>query len=296
MSFIKGGLNYSDWITTVSPTYAREIQTTALGNGLDGLLTHRKHQLDGILNGVDYEIWNPGKDPFIENHYNTRTIGLKAKNKAALQKQFRLPANRNTPLFGHVGRIVEQKGIDLILDVIPELVSRSAQLIVLGSGNQELEQALLQAQKKYPKNIGVKIGYDEPTAHRLEAGSDIFLMPSRFEPCGLNQMYSLRYGTPPIVRNTGGLADSVVNVSSETLAQRRATGFVFNEASAAAFLETIDRALDIYAQKEVWSGLLQTAMSRDFSWKKSASIYIDLYTKLLGATNVTLQETLHSVV
>ncbi|MFQ5644257.1 MAG: glycogen synthase GlgA, partial [Thiogranum sp.] len=280
MSFIKGGLVFADRITTVSPTYAREIRTAALGCGLEGLLEHRREFLTGILNGVDYRVWSPGRDTLLPYTYTAHRPAAKQKNKTELQKAFGLPVEPGLPLFGHVGRLVEQKGIDLILQLLPELLQRPMQLVILGTGQPALEEALRQAGNSHPEHIGVRIDYDEKLAHLIEAGSDSFLMPSRFEPCGLNQLYSLRYGTPPIVRRTGGLADSVVDASDHALAQHAATGFVFGAASPADLLHAIDRALALYARPEAWRQLMQTGMREDFSWTRSAAAYIDLYGRL----------------
>ena len=281
LSFIKGGLVFANWITTVSPTYAREIRTPGFGCGLEGLLEHRKQQLTGILNGVDYQVWNPGKDQLIEHTYTSRSLRHKAINKRALQKYFDLPENPGLPVFGHVGRLVEQKGVDLIIKLLPRLVQRPMQLVFLGTGNIQLERALGEAQTRHPGKIGVLTAYDEKLSHLIEAGSDVFLMPSRFEPCGLNQLYSLRYGTPPVVRNTGGLADSVVNASSENLQQQCATGFVFDSPEPDALLEAIDRALELYSRPQSWTGLMQAGMRQDFSWTHSAATYMALYENLL---------------
>jgi starch synthase len=282
LSFIKGGLVYADWITTVSPTYAREIRTATFGCGLTGLLAHRKKNLTGILNGVDYQVWNPNKDKLIAQKYTVRTLERKQVNKQALQKAFGLPQKADIPLLGHVGRLVEQKGLDLVLKLIPGLVKRSLQLVVLGTGQPELETALRQAARKYPRQIAVRIDYDEQLSHLLEAGSDIFLMPSRFEPCGLNQIYSLRYGTPPVVRNTGGLADTIVDTSAATLADGSANGFSFEKMNPTALLSAIDRAVSCYADTDTWRQLQSNGMAADYSWSRSASTYVDLYAKVLN--------------
>lgn len=282
MSFIKGGLVFADRLNTVSPTYAREICTPEFGCGLDGLLSRRSDYLSGILNGVDYRVWNPGRDRLIPHTYTARTLRLKQENKIALQESFSLPVKPQTPLFGHVGRLVEQKGVDLILALIPELLQRPMQLVFLGTGEPELETALRQAARKHPSKIGVRIGYDEALAHLVEAGSDAFLMPSRFEPCGLNQLYSLRYGTPPIVRRTGGLADSVVDADAEHLRQGTATGFLFDKAAPPALLHAIDRALNLFAQQRVWKTLIERGMHEDFSWSRSATAYLDLYQRAIS--------------
>ncbi len=279
-SFIKGGLVFADWLTTVSPTYAREIRTPAFGCGLDGLLNHRKANLTGILNGIDYSIWNPGRDPFIAARYNVRTLSRKTNNKLDLQRYFGLPENPDAPLLSHIGRLVEQKGVDLILSTLPELMKRNIQLVVLGTGERDLEKKLKAAKKTYPDQVGVHIGYDEKLSHRIEAGADLFLMPSRFEPCGLNQIYSLRYGTIPVVRDTGGLADTVIDTKEETLQEGTANGFKFTSAKPTALLHAIDRALLLYSHPENWRQVVQTGMAQDFSWKRSAEQYLDLYQRI----------------
>jgi starch synthase len=281
LSFIKAGLVYADALTTVSPTYAAEIRTPEFGCGLDGLLTQRAAQLTGILNGADASVWNPACDPLLDTHFSRDRLMGKDANKQALQHAFDLPAAASTPVFAHVGRLVEQKGIDMLLDILPELMQRPLQLVMLGSGHAHLEAALRAAQVQYPQQLGMRIGYDETLAHRIEAGADAFLMPSRFEPCGLNQIYSLRYGTLPIVRRTGGLADTVVDTTPATLAAGTATGFVFDSASPEALLASIDRALRLYALRTVWTRVVKNAMAQDFSWTRSAQRYLDLYQSLI---------------
>ncbi len=274
LSFIKGGLVYADWITTVSPTYAEEICTPAFGCGLNGLLTHRQDTLTGILNGADYRVWSPAKDKLLPQTYTARTLEDKQVNKRALQKAFGLPELADTPLLGHVGRLVEQKGLDLVLKLIPELVKRQLQLVILGTGQAKLESSLRAAALAHPQQIAVRIEYDEKLSHLLEAGSDIFLMPSRFEPCGLNQIYSLRYGTPPVVRHTGGLADTVTD----------SNGFSFDKIDSAALLNAIDRALESYAETSGWQQLQRNGMAADFSWSRSARVYLELYEQVLSST------------
>ena len=287
LSFIKGGLVFADWISTVSPRYAREIRTPHFGCGLEGLLEHRKSQLSGILNGVDYSTWSPGRDPLIARRYTLRTLRLKLENKRVLQAAFNLPDDPFVPLFAHVGRLVDQKGIDLILDLLPELLERHIQLVIMGTGQPVLEAALRDAGRKHPDRFGVRIEYDETLSHQLEAGADAFLMPSRFEPCGLNQLYSLRYGTPPIVNNTGGLADSVVDASEASLEAGTATGFVFNKPEPEPLLDAIDRALALFAEPDRWKQLVQTGMQQDFSWTRSAAAYLDLYSELVSRFNTS---------
>ena len=284
VSFMKGGLTFADRLTTVSPTYAEEIRTPAYGCGLEGLLQHRAGHLTGILNGVDYGVWDPATDPLLEQHFSRRSLKGKAANKQALQAAFGLPIAPRLPLFAHVGRLVEQKGIDLVLGLLPELLQRPLQLAMLGSGQQYLEAALADAHALHPDRLGLRIGYDEALAHRIEAGADAFLMPSRFEPCGLNQLYSLRYGTLPIVRRTGGLADTVVDATPAHLDAGTATGFVFEAATPEALLGAIDRALALYAQTSAWNRAVKTAMDQDYSWKRSAQAYLALYGRTVAAT------------
>lgn len=277
-SFIKGGIACSDRVNTVSPTYAEEIRTPTFGYGLEGLLKYRGSQFSGILNGIDYQVWDPQDDPHIDTTYSADKFTDKINNKLALQREFGLPENARIQLFGYIGRLVDQKGVDLILQVLPGIMDADAQIVMLGSGNAELERALRKLSSKYHSRIGVRIGYDEALSHRIEAGSDCFLMPSRFEPCGLNQIYSLRYGTVPIVRDTGGLADTVVDVSATSLADGTATGFVFDQPDAASLWEAVERAIDFYHRQDAaWQILATTGMQQDFSWGASAKHYIELY-------------------
>ncbi len=277
LSFIKGGLAFADRLTTVSPTYAREIQTPAFGSGLDGLLRERADRLTGILNGIDVAEWNPATDKHLAQRYSARSLARKKANKLALQQEMRLPGDPERPLIGMIGRLVEQKGFDLALGAWPDLAERQAQLVVLGGGESRFESAWRELQRRYPEQVAVHIGYNEALAHRIEAGADMFLMPSRFEPCGLNQMYSLRYGTPPIVRRVGGLADTVIDAAPETLADGTATGIVFDDATPAALALAVTRALTLYADKHNWRALALAGMRQDFSWRKSAQEYLALY-------------------
>ena len=280
LSFIKGGLVYANLITTVSPTYALEIQTADFGYGLEGLLSHRKEALTGIINGIDTDQWNPQTDPKISEHYDISTLNKKKLNKSALQKTLSLPVDNSIPVFALISRLVEQKGIDLVLECLPVMLALPLQFVLLGTGDKELEQQLSHFAKTHPDKIAITLSYDEVLAHQLEAGADIFLMPSRFEPCGLNQLYSQRYGTVPIVRKTGGLADTVVDALPETLGNKTATGFVFNEATAGTLMEAIKRALIVYSQPEAWKQLQTTGMQKDYSWHNSAKDYMALYEKL----------------
>jgi len=283
-SFIKGGLAFADWLNTVSPTYAHEICSPAFGYGLEGLLRHREDRLSGVLNGIDYQAWDPTSDPHIHQHFDTNTFELKGINKTLLQQEMGLPQDEEALLFGYIGRLVEQKGVDLILDILPKLADQgNVQVIFLGSGAYELEQALQQAQEQYPHMVASYIGYDEPLAHRIEAGVDSFLMPSRFEPCGLNQLYSLRYGTVPIVRRTGGLADTVVDASPRALLDGTATGFVFDDSHSSELWKAVERAIQFYNRpKTWWHKLAVNGMQQDFSWDGSASHYLDIYRQAIA--------------
>ena len=277
LSFMKGGLVFSDRITTVSPTYAREIQTPEFGAGLDKLLTHRRAVLSGILNGIDDRQWDPSVDPYIARRYSADSLQDKAVNKAELQRIVGFSQPDDRPLIAMIGRLVEQKGIDLILDALPRLIELPVRIVALGTGEERYERMLKEWSGQYPDTLKSHIGFDEKLAHQIEAGADIFLMPSRFEPCGLNQIYSLRYGTVPIVRRTGGLADTVVNTSPAALQAGLATGVSFSGTDGDALIEAVERALAHYEDKGLWSKLQQTGMQQDFSWQRSATQYLDLY-------------------
>jgi starch synthase len=289
LSFIKGGIVYADMLNTVSPQYAQEICTPAFGCGLESLLQHRADRLVGILNGADYKEWNPAKDSYIAQRYNAFSLHRKSANKTALQQRFQLPADSAVPLMGMIGRLAEQKGFDLMLAVLPQLVRRPVQLVVLGSGSRQLEEELRQAVAAYPARVAAHIGYHEDLAHQIEAGADIFLMPSRYEPCGLNQIYSLRYGTVPVVHRTGGLANTVIDASDETLRSGAATGFIFDEPTPAALLAALNRALDCYQQPRLWKRLAYVGMQQEFGWRQSAHQYVELYqrTAALAAGRIT---------
>lgn len=284
ISFMKGGLLFSDLITTVSPNYAREIQTLEAGMGLDGVLRKRAAQLHGILNGIDVREWDPERDGHLQHHYSAENLAGKLRNKEALQDELNLPRRPDLPLIGHVGRMVAQKGIDLLLEAcVPFLASGRMQLALVGSGNREYEAAAVALARAYPAYCATAITYNEGLAHRVEAGADMFLMPSRFEPCGLNQMYSLRYGTPPIVHFTGGLADTVVDATPITLANQLATGFTFHPANTLMLTAALERALALYHEpgQERWRAMIQRGMQLDFSWNQSSGAYLDLYRALL---------------
>ena len=281
-AFIKGGLVSADRINTVSPNYAHEIQTPVFGQGLEALLQHRSTRLSGIINGIDERIWNPGTDKLIAQTFNRQQIKKKVINKQALQTHFKLEQQDGVLMLGLISRLAEQKGIDLLIDILPQLMAQAVQLVVLGSGDKAYEQALLAAAERYPGKVGVHIGYDESLAHLIEAGIDAFLMPSRFEPCGLNQMYSQRYGSLPIVSPVGGLLDTVVDATDASLKQSNASGFVMPDVSATALLQTIERANTLYQDQSAWVKLQRTAMQVDFSWENSASAYSELYAQALN--------------
>jgi starch synthase len=280
LSFIKGGLAYADRITTVSPTYAEEIQTAAYGYGLEGLLSYRKDALTGIINGIDADQWNPETDTAISERYTILTLPKKQLNKTALQIRHALPVDDTLPVFVLISRLVEQKGIDMILDCLPEMLTLPLQFILLGKGESRFEQQLTTIANRYPDKIAITLGYDEALAHQLEAGADVFLMPSRFEPCGLNQLYSQRYGTVPIASKTGGLADTVIDALPETLSNKTATGFVFNQATSGSLMEAIKRALLVYSQPKAWKQLQINGMQKDYSWNSSTKEYMALYDQL----------------
>ena len=280
LSFLKAGLFYADAITTVSPTYAREIQRPALGMGLEGLLAERSGVLTGILNGIDTNTWNPAQDERLPRRYDSTSLALKHDNKLALQRRFGLETGRNIPLFATVCRLAHQKGIDLILDIAGSLLTLPAQLLVCGTGDHATEEALRALAGRYPGRVGTFIGFDEELAHLTEAGADAFLMPSRFEPCGMNQMYSQRYGTPPIVHATGGLADSVTDTTPENLRAGTAAGFVFSPGTREALKIALHRVADAFHDPQVWRAIQTAGMRRDFSWTASAARYIDIYREL----------------
>jgi starch synthase len=280
ISFLKAGLFYASHITTVSPNYAKEIQTDDFGMGMHGLLTVRSKDLSGILNGIDMREWNPATDPNLYAPYSADKLDGKAANKLSLQGELGLQCNAKAPLLGMVSRLTQQKGSDVVLEAVPQLLKLGAQFAVLGGGDAKLEAAWRKMAVAHPRQIAVKIGYNEGLGHRIEAGADLFLMPSRFEPCGLNQMYSQRYGTPPVVHKVGGLADTVTNASLENLAIGKATGFVIDQLSRDALVETVRRAMILYRHKLAWQKLMRSGMTRDFGWKQSAHQYLGVYQKI----------------
>lgn len=276
-SFIKGGLAYADKITTVSPCYAKEILQPEYGYGLDGLLKHRQNDLVGIINGIDEKQWNPGTDKHLIQNYNKRSLNKKSINKSALQKEYKLPVDASIPMIGMVSRLVEQKGLDIIIQSLPTLLKRPIQIFILGTGDIHFEIQLTEWVKYYPDRLRVVIGYNESLAHQIEAASDLYLMPSTFEPCGLNQLYSLRYGTLPIATPVGGLADTVIDATEKNIKKGTANGFILKKKSALSLINTIKRSIDTYHDQTIWRKLQINAMSVDSSWKSSAEQYITLY-------------------
>jgi starch synthase len=277
LSFMKAGLRFAERITTVSPGYAREITTPEFGCGLDGVVRDRGAALRGILNGIDTALWDPAADPALAERYDVRSLDGKAACKRALQEAFGLQPERRAPLFGVVSRLTGQKGLDLLLGALPVLLAEGGQLVVQGTGEAALEAAWREAARAHPGRVGVRIAYDETLAHQLIAGADAVLVPSRFEPCGLTQLYALRYGSLPVVRRVGGLADTVVDASAATVRDGSATGFVFDAASAEALAGALHRAVAAYRDAGEWRGLMSAAMSRDHSWRAAAAAYCEVY-------------------
>lgn len=287
LNCLKAGIVFSDWITTVSPSYAREVQTTYYGSGLQGVLAERSDRLTGIVNGVDYGVWNPAGDPLIAAPYDVETIAAgKPICKAALQRRYNLPEDPRTPVLGMIARLVEQKGVDLVVQAADAILKDEGndesrpQLVVLGEGDPVYHRMLQELRDRYPRQVGLTLAFDERLAHQIEAGADVFLMPSQFEPSGLNQLYSLKYGTVPVVRVTGGLADTIADYSPAALAEGTATGFRFAPYTSAAFLEAARRALELYRrQPAVWLKLMQNGMRQDWSWDRSAAEYEKVYAR-----------------
>ena len=278
INYLKAGLLFADAITTVSPRYAEEIQTPSFGSGLDGVLRMRADRLRGILNGVDDAAWNPASDPFVPAHYDQGDLRGKARCKAALQAELGLAVSPEPALLAVVSRLAEQKGLELLGAVLPGLLkTRAVQFVALGSGDARYEELLIDLAGQFPGQVEVRIGFDEPLAHRIEAGADVFLMPSRFEPCGLNQLYSLRYGTVPVVHATGGLDDTVVEFDAR---EGLGTGFKFTPYTEEAFLAALRRAIDTRRDAATWQRLVTNGMSQDFSWQRAAREYARLYTSL----------------
>ena len=282
VSFLKAGLVYADRITTVSPTYARELTDPGFGLGFEGIIAARRARLTGILNGVDLDVWNPASDPHLARCYASAAPTKRVANRAALEARFGLALSADAPLFCVVSRLTRQKGIDVLVDALPRLLERGAGLVVLGSGDTDLEMRLGAAAAAWPNRVGLSLGYDEPLSHLMQGGADSIIIPSRFEPCGLTQLYGLRYGCLPLVARTGGLADTVIDANSMALAAGVATGFQFAPMTAAALGDAIDRACDLFADRKAWRATVVNAMRQRVGWDKSAVQYRTLYESVLA--------------
>ena len=280
LGFLKAGLVYADRVSTVSPTYARELMRPEFGMGLEGVVASRRAAVHGILNGIDLEVWNPQNDPRIPVPYSARTPARKAGNRLALARRLGLDAGGEGPLFCVVSRLARQKGLDLLLEALPRLLARGASLAVLGAGDPGLERGFRAAAGAHPGRVGVVVGHDEPLAHLIQAGSDAIVVPSRFEPCGLTQLCGLRYGTVPVVARTGGLADTVIDANDAALRAGAATGFQFSPVAAAPLADAIDRACDAFADRTLWSAMVRRAMRHPVGWEPSARAYARVYSEM----------------
>ena len=283
LSFLKAGVRWCDHLSTVSPTYAREILTPDQGMGFDGLLRARPDRLTGIANGIDDAVWNPATDAALVSPYSARRLAAKAANKTALQAELELEVGVAAPLFCVISRLTTQKGLDLLLAALPRLVARGAQLALLGSGDRALEDGFRRAAEQHHGRVAVTIGYDEQLSHRLQAGSDAIIVPSRFEPCGLTQLYGLRYGTLPVVARVGGLADTVIDANEAALRDGVATGFQFSPVDAGQLAVAVGRACDLFADTQAWQRVVKRAMTRDLGWGVAAGAYLDMYHRLIAA-------------
>ncbi|MBS0171919.1 MAG: glycogen synthase GlgA [Nitrospira sp.] len=281
VNVLKGGLVFADRLTTVSPTYSQEIQTAEYGCGLEGVIGERKSVLSGIVNGIDADLWNPTADQYLSAPYTSSDLSGKVRCKQALQRELGLRPLKG-PLLAVIARLTSQKGIDLVIDIFPELMTLNVQVVILGTGDPLYERQVRELGERYPGRVAVRNVFDEGLAHRIEAGADMFLMPSRYEPCGLSQLYSLRYGTVPIVRKTGGLADTVVGYTPTAAKESRATGFMFTDTQAASLLTAVLLALSVYRKKAEWHRLVKAGMEQDLSWTRSASMYLELFQELVS--------------
>lgn len=282
ISLMKAGLVYSDKITTVSPTYALEIQTDRDGMGLGGLLKSRAADLQGIVNGIDTDVWNPKTDPELPQGYEIGKLAGKRTCKAALQGQYGLPVKPRTPVFSVISRLTSQKGLDLLSQLVPMIVDRGGQLVLLGSGDKALEAAFTMAASEYPDHVGVQIGYNESLAHLIQAGSDITMVPSRFEPCGLTQLCGLRYGTIPLVARVGGLADTIIDSNVAALSKKVSNGVQFYPPTVEALADAVDKSFKLYADKKIWNQMVKSAMAQDVSWNGPADQYRQLYSEVIN--------------
>ena len=277
VSFLKAGLVYADALTTVSPRYTQEIQTKEFGCGMEGILRLRRHDLVGIVNGIDPLEWNPEKDPDLPKRFSLKKLEDKGVNKTTLQKENHFKVDKKIPLLGIITRLVDQKGLDLLVSAMEGFIKRDVQFVLLGTGEEKYHQVFRELGKKYPEQLGIHIVFDAKMAKRIYAGADLFLIPSRYEPCGLGQLISFRFGTVPLVRETGGLADTVQNFDPKT---GQGNGFVFKDYEPKAFLEAVDRALEVYSNPKLWVELVKNGMQADFSWRASAKQYVNLYEKV----------------
>ncbi len=281
LNFLKAGLMFADWVSTVSPTYAQEIQTPEFGHGLDGVLRHRRNELNGILNGIDYAVWNPQSDPALPIHFQAHELERKQELKAELLEDLRLFALEGAPLMAMVSRLDEQKGLDIIAEAADAVLSLNIHLVILGTGSRKFHEYLLHLKSKFARKLSVNLGFNNELAHRIYAASDMFLMPSRYEPCGLGQLIAMRYGSVPVVRHTGGLADTVTEFDGA-----HGNGFTFHEYSGSALLAATRKAYDAYMDKSAWAQVSRNAMHSDFSWERSAGEYNVLYHRLHNLTEV----------
>ena len=275
ISLLKAGIEYADAITTVSPKYADEIRTPEYGMGMDGVLQRRRQYLHGILNGIDYGLWDPARDKHLADTYSQENLSGKSECKESLIREMKLdPSFKNRPLLGMISRLDAQKGLDLLVEILDQILNLDVGLVILGSGQEDIQTAIERTARKHRGRVGLYIGFNEPLAHRIIAGADIFLIPSKYEPCGLTQMYALKYGTVPVVRATGGLDDTIVSFDSETF---EGNGFKFKPYKAGALLSAIREAVDLYGDVKAWKRLMENGMNADFSWDRSARKYLELY-------------------
>jgi starch synthase len=279
MNFMKAGIVFADFITTVSEKYAHEIRTSEFGYGLEGVLENRQSNLFGVLNGVDYSQWSPESDPHIAANYHLMDLSGKQECKKDLMNIFQLSGSKDWPVIGMISRLADQKGFDILAEALNELLKRNLFLVILGKGDEKYERQFGKIAEEYKGRVGVKIAFDNALAHKIEAGSDMFLMPSRYEPCGLNQMYSLKYGTIPVVRATGGLDDTIREFDPKT---GEGNGFKFEDYSSQALIAAVEKAISVFNTKDAWRRLMDNAMKEDFSWTKSANKYEEIYTKALS--------------
>ena len=281
VGYLKGGIALSDKITTVSPTYATELLTPEYGMGLEGLLRSRQADLVGILNGIDLDTWNPETDPALVKQYSPRSLNRRGPNREFLENHFGIEPNEEAPMFCVISRLTAQKGLDLLLEAIPTIIKRGARLIVLGSGDRDMEDRYLAMARRFPGSVGVHIGYDEDLSHKMQGGSDAILMPSRFEPCGLSQLFGLRYGTIPVVARTGGLADTVIDANAAALTSKCATGIQFTPVTVEALDRAIHRTCDLFKDTKSWKTMMRRAMAQEVGWNSSAELYANLFESLI---------------